>query len=54
MTNLDREIRALRPEPPPAGYDQIDQAVWRGVAEVRGAREAAPAPYAVRASPVFI
>ncbi len=50
--NLDREISALRSEPPGSQYDQIDDAVWRGIAEARRAREAAPILNAVRAAAV--
>jgi hypothetical protein len=49
---LDEEIRALRFEPPGPGYEQIDQRVWRGIAEVRRARQAAPVLYAARAAAV--
>lgn len=53
MTNtLDEEIRALRSEPPGAGYAQIDQGVWRAITEARRARQAAPVLYAVRAAAV--
>ena len=53
MTNkLDEELRALRAEPPARGYEEIDQGVWRGIAEVRRARQAAPVLYAARAAAV--
>lgn len=53
MSNsLDEEIRAFRSDPPAAGYDQIDHAVWRGIAEVRRARQTAPLVYAIRAAAV--
>lgn len=50
--SLDEEIRALRAQPPAAGYDQIDQRVWRGIAEARRVRQAAPMLYTVRAAAV--
>ena len=46
---FDDEIKALRAEPPTAGYDQIDREVWRCVDEARRARQAAPLVFAVRA-----
>ncbi len=49
---LDDDLKALRAEPPAAAYDQIDQRVWGGIAEVRRARQAAPVLYAVRAAAV--
>lgn len=49
---LDDDLKALRAEPPAAAYDQIDQHVWRGIAEVRRGRQAAPVLYAVRAAAV--
>ena len=53
MTNsFDEEIRALRSEPPAPGYAQIDQGVWRGIAEAKRARQAAPVLYAARAAAV--
>lgn len=50
--DFDKELRALRAEPPAPGYDQIDEGVWRGIAETRRARQAAPVLYAVRAAAV--
>jgi hypothetical protein len=50
--HFDDEIKALRSEPPARGYDRIDQGVWRGIAEARRARQAAPMLYAVRAAAV--
>ena len=53
MTNtLDRSIQILRSEPPAPGYDHIDQAVWRGISDIRRARKAAPVLNAVRAAAV--
>lgn len=50
--NLDGEIEALRSEPPSPRYDDIDPGVWRGIAEARRVRQAAPMLYAVRAAAV--
>ena len=53
MTNsLDDAIRALRSEPPEVGFEEIDQAVLRGIAEVRRARQVAPMLYAMRTAAV--
>jgi hypothetical protein len=55
MTNrLDEELRALKLEPPARGFDQIDQGVWRGIAEARQARQAAPVLHAVCAAGVVV
>lgn len=45
---LDRSIQALRSEPPAPDYDHIDQAVWRGIAEIRRCRERAELQTLVR------
>ena len=50
--DFDKELRALRAEPPAPGYDQIDEGVWRGIAESRRSRQAAPMLYAIRAAGV--
>jgi hypothetical protein len=53
MSNqFDEDMRALRSEPPARGYDEIDAAVWRGIADARRSRQAAPMLYAVRAAAV--
>lgn len=52
INNLDREISALRSEPPASSYDLIDDAVWLGISEARRARETAPVLNAVRAAAV--
>jgi hypothetical protein len=52
-TSFEEEVRALRSEPPGPGYEAIDQAVWRGIADVRLARKAAPVFYALRAAAVM-
>jgi len=49
---LDDELRALRSEPTPAGYQQLESRVWQGVERVRQARAAAPTLLAVRAAAV--
>jgi len=49
---LDHDLEALRAERPVAAYDHIDQQVWRGIAEIRRGRQAAPMLYAVRAAAV--
>ena len=50
---LEHDLEALRAEPAVAAYDQIDHHVWRGIAEVRRGRQAAPMLYAVRAAAVI-
>lgn len=50
--NLDEGMEALRSEPQSPQYDDIDGRVWRGIAEARRARQAAPMLYAVRAAAV--
>jgi hypothetical protein len=50
--NFDEGIEALRSEPASPRYAEIDQGVWRGIAEARRARQAAPMLYAVRAAAV--
>lgn len=49
---LDDDLQALKAEPTPAAYDLIEPRVWRGIAAVRQARQAAPTLYAVRAAAV--
>ena len=49
---LDDDLRALRAEPTPVAYDEIEPRVWRGIAGVRQARQAAPVLYAARAAAV--
>lgn len=49
---LDEALRALRSEPRPASYQQLEPRVWRGIDQVRQMRAAAPALYAARAAAV--
>jgi hypothetical protein len=49
---LDDELRALRSEPLPAGYQRLEARVWQGIERVRQARAAAPTLLAVRAAAV--
>lgn len=49
---LDDDLQALKAEPTPAAYDLIEARVWRGIAALRQARQAAPALYAMRAAAV--
>lgn len=49
---LDDDLRTLKAEPTPEAYELIERRVWRGIAAVRQARQAAPALYAVRAAAV--
>jgi hypothetical protein len=49
---LDDDLRTLKAEPTPEAYELIEPRVWRGIAAMRQARQAAPALYAVRAAAV--
>lgn len=50
---LDDELRALRSEPRPASYQELESGVWKGIERVRQARAASPTLYAARAAAVI-
>ena len=50
---LDEDLRALRSEPRPASYQQLEPRVWKGIERVRQARAAAPTLYVARAAAVI-